>query len=287
MNKCSYLMVGLPGTGKTTFLAALWHVINSQGVAGSLVLSKFVGDREYVASACDNWLGCRKFERTTGIELKPITLNLCDRDKTSDYELFIPDIAGEEFDRIFEERKWPKELKEFAASADGIILFVHPQTVKEPVSILWMNRIMGTNNTEGEIPDELHPWAPSKASTQAKLVDILQFIADVRTRLPFRIVVIVSAWDLVEKLPVGSRPKTPHKWLAQRLPLLDQFLRCNEGMIESNIFGVSAQGGDLELDASKLLDERNPLNRIKIVTEESFVSNDLTLPIKSLLKPQG
>ena len=42
------LMAGLPGTGKTTFLAALWHVAKSHEVEGSMRLEKREGDQEYL-----------------------------------------------------------------------------------------------------------------------------------------------------------------------------------------------------------------------------------------------
>ena len=46
MRKVHHLMMGLPQAGKTTFLAAMWHVLCGDDVNGALKLVRFTGDRE-------------------------------------------------------------------------------------------------------------------------------------------------------------------------------------------------------------------------------------------------
>ena len=59
-------MIGLPGAGKTTFLAALWHVIESSEIEGQLVLAKLVdGDNTYLNNIRDSWADAKALERQT------------------------------------------------------------------------------------------------------------------------------------------------------------------------------------------------------------------------------
>jgi hypothetical protein len=92
-------------------------------------------------------------------------------------------------------------------------------------------------STEGatEVPaSEPVGWAPSRMPVDVRAVDLLQELLEERsTRLP--VVVIVSAWD-------RAAGTTPADWLAEQLPLLEQFLACNSEQLPHAVFGVSAQG---------------------------------------------
>src|SRR5262245_55989499 len=60
------LMAGLPETGKTTLLAALWHVAKSHEVPGSLRLERREGDQEYLNRIANSWSKCAELVRTPG-----------------------------------------------------------------------------------------------------------------------------------------------------------------------------------------------------------------------------
>src|SRR5258708_2938371 len=60
------LMAGLPETGKTTFLAALWHVAKSHEVSGSMRLERREGDQEYLNNIANAWSKCAELVRTPG-----------------------------------------------------------------------------------------------------------------------------------------------------------------------------------------------------------------------------
>ena len=61
---CKQLLIGLPETGKTTFLAALWQVVESDEVPGALRLEKLHGDREHLNKIRADWLCCSPMGRT-------------------------------------------------------------------------------------------------------------------------------------------------------------------------------------------------------------------------------
>ena len=60
--KC--LMLGLPKAGKSTFLAALWYVLKSAEIPGSLVMERREGDQEYLNLIADQWSKCEELDRT-------------------------------------------------------------------------------------------------------------------------------------------------------------------------------------------------------------------------------
>lgn len=119
------------------------------------------------------------------------------------------------------------------------------------------------------------PWKVEMLPTQAKLVELLQFLLEmVDQRL--RVAVVVSAWDLVAE--VGQ---TPREYVSGRMPLLRQFLDANDDVFDHAVFGISAQGGAIPDDKSKLLG-LDSLKRIT-VCHENENDHDITKPLAWLL----
>ena len=94
---------------------------------------------------------------------------------------------------------------------------------------------------------------------------------------PFKVAVIISAWDLISDLT-----DSPSQWVRERLPLLDQYLKSNSDIFSHRFYGVSAQGGDLEKDRIRLLEKLNPTERI-IVTGEDCTPHDISAPVKWIM----
>ena len=121
-------------------------------------------------------------------------------------------------------------------------------------------------------------WSHNLSPTQVKLVELLQFVIFLRKSItPLPVAVIVSAWDLVRD------PVLPVSWLENHLPLLSQFLAANADTMPSQIYGISALGGDLVKDLERLRHEAVPSRRIKVFANKLETSNDLTAPIGFLL----
>jgi hypothetical protein len=82
------------------------------------------------------------------------------------------------------------------------------------------------------------PWESQKAPTQVQLIELLQFIvAQEYFRPPFKLAVVVSAWDMLVGL--GNSPK---HWVSSQLPMLSQYLESNELTFQPSFYGLSAQG---------------------------------------------
>jgi len=203
------LLVGLPSTGKTTFTAALWHVVESADLPESLQLEALDGDTTYLNSIRRAWLNCQEMERTeagchslVSMKLKEPSIknagHLHQAAKPSRVtQLFFPDVDGERFQGQWERRECEEEYATLVRESSGFLLFIHPGKVKEPMTIMEMDEIL--NRTGEAVPEpqddnkvpanEDHQekeqeqdveWEPSHSSTQVQLVELLQFIVSLR-----------------------------------------------------------------------------------------------------------
>lgn len=276
------LFIGLPDSGKTTFLAALWHVLTDRSSATSLKLKSLSGDRSYLNQIARDWRECSQVPRTN-LQTEQIVVLHLDGAEFGAFDLSIPDLAGEAFEQQLTDRRMSRHHDAFIQDAKGVMLFLHPDVQKGRQLNLALT-------VEAELPgaheDDVsaataganNTWSPELLPTQTKLVELLQFLLE-RTDLKLRVAVVVSAWDLVE-----NEFRAPDAFVSQELPALHQFLEANDDLFEYTIFGVSAQGGDITVPAEKqtLLELDDALMRIK-VQQEQQTSQDITKPIAWLL----
>jgi hypothetical protein len=242
------IVIGLPESGKSTYLGALYYLLR-KAADPRLVLRVEPEERDYLQELEDKWLRFQPFRRSTHPGIKPIDLSLESLD-FGELELSIPDISGEAFDRLWENAIWPESVQELAAKADGAFIFLNPSTLKAP------DLIDVSIETHGEA-DPLS-WNPEMAPTQAVVCDLLEaLVMERKGNLP-PVAVIVSAWDMAVDLGI-----TPPKWLELQVPLLWQWLCAGDGDFKT--FGISAQGGDVSTEETRLAlaADPDPLNRIR------------------------
>ncbi len=283
-----HLLIGLPATGKTTFLAALWDVVETSVIENSLKLKKCYRNNEYLNAIRDSWQECNLFERTIITGDQSVSMNLYNSINEVEVNLVIPDLSGETYRDHWEERQWTKEFEEMATDITGVLLFIHPGKVIPPVRIDEAEKVL---QEIGEDPNkydrqegvpEAHQieWKESFSSTQVKIVELIQFISFYPNLIePYRIAVIISAWDLV-----NDSGNSPLEWLESTLPLVFQYLISNTKEIDFRVFGISAQGAAYNEDnIPELLKYPHPCERIIVSDEDSHV-NDITSPIKWLME---
>lgn len=281
---CKQLIIGLPGAGKTTFLAAMWHVVLEKDIPEALQLKMMHGLQEHQNDILGKWCNCEEIERTKIPAEKIVSMLLYDPASGETTEVYFPDMSGESFERQWKQRKWTSEYDNLVREATGALLFIHPDTVVEPRLISEVNQAIADISQFEEYSDsteEVQPkeWLPELAPTQVKLIDLLQFLCiQDYLQKPFKVAVIISAWDLI-----SDQTNNPTQWLADRLPLLNQYLKSNPEIFPHRIYGVSAQGGDLERDKARLLEKMNPTERIIIVGEDCGL-HDLTTPVKWIMR---
>jgi hypothetical protein len=274
--------MGLKGSGKTTYLAALWHLVESREVETSLMVSGLQPDREYLNRVRDSWLRFQEVERTSSRSPQEVLLQLDDSATRERIDLTLPDLSGEQFRLQWVTRKATRHFAAFAEESRGVILFVHPTDLVKSHRISMTDAVISSPRDNRQASSGEREWSPESAPTQVQLVEFIQFVTHLRSSANhFRIAVIVSAWDLVKD------PIPPAAWLESHLPLLSQFLAANSDTTPFQIYGVSALGGDLTKDLAALHRENLPGRRVKVVEDARKPHSDLTVPIRFLLSING
>lgn len=298
MASASVIALGLPNSGKSTFIAALGYVLQHQEIPTILSVDRLADDLSYINPLVSDWLRCITFERTKTL-LNDVTFHL--RDSSGPIgSLSFPDISGETFELHWELREWDQDFARLARSASGILLFIHPN-IEKPFSVVDQARIAkaaivdeepepqseensgGTSTALSVLP--IRPqepvWKPREASSQSKLVDLLQMISlNSKMGKPLRLGLVISAWDVVIKRDSAIAPS---KWIEETAPLLHQFVSMNPERFEVRAFGISAQGGDNQEDGEVLRTLNDPSKRI-IVVGQDCREHDITAPLAWILK---
>ncbi|MCE9635843.1 MAG: hypothetical protein K8T90_09075 [Planctomycetes bacterium] len=280
-NSTNLLFVGLPKSGKTTYLAALWHVLEDQSSPTRLRRRRNSGDRTYLNLIAEAWRACTPVPRTS-LQTDETTVALhLEGDGFGEFTLTVPDLGGEAFEQQLEHRKMSAAHEALFREANGVLLFTHPDVAKG-TQISEQHQIAASIGGATEAPSgaDVHaavplPWKAEMLPTQAKLVELLQFLLEMVDQRR-RVAVVVSAWDLV-----SSVGQTPREYVSGRMPLLRQFLVANDDVFDHAVFGVSAQGGAIPDDKTRLLG-LDSLKRIQ-VCHESENDHDITKPLAWLL----
>lgn len=285
-SKQQHLLIGLPATGKTTYLAALWHVVQQHRRPCALRLEKLEGDSKYVNEIAKTWLSCAPIPRTNPGSEAIVSMQLQDGENGRITNLMFPDLSGESFELQWTTRQLTRAYDKQMRSASGALLFINPMTVVEPVRIDQLESAvaeaelaLGVEQYEAATSVS-SVWNAERAPTQVQLVELLQFIAARPTfRPPFRVAVMISAWD---RVAAGNLP--PLAWLERRMPLLTQFLAGNGAVFESTVYGVSAQGGEYDPAQVAQLTAKEPIERILLTGAGVRGAHDLTEPVHWLMQ---
>ena len=223
------------------------------------------------------WRDAKVQDRTTVGGNRLVSMNLKDAAGVP-VRVTFPDVPGEAFRRMWENRECEKEIEEILHGGN-VLFLVHADDIKSPkwvVDEVALSRDAGLEVPEGPVV----PWHPSHAPTQVQLVDLLQLLRrpplDTGCR---RLAIMLSAWD-----KASGECLSPEAYLREKLPLLDQYLNCGADGWIWRIYGASAQGGDYDLidpdaermpRAEELRNLDSPSKRIRLVEGEAE-THDLT-----------
>ena len=311
--KREILLLGLPETGKTSFLAALLHYVDAPIPDKNLSQYQLSSNTTYVTSIVQNWLKGKKPERTkvTATKNAKTVADIFLEDKITEqkFTLHVPDFFGETFENQFSSRLIENEYLDQITSASGILLFIHPDKISQPTLIedikiahkieklindesgvdsvvknensIHDNNVNIEKDANFEIPSE-PTFIIEDCPTQTILVDILETHLEFLKSHPVKLAIIISAWDLVH----ANAPRlSPLKWIENVLPLLYQFLLTNPERVIFKSFGISAQGGNIENpeEVERLTNFSEPSDRISVQEEDSIHKN-IASPIEWILQ---
>lgn len=273
MDKKLFIM-GAPGAGKSTYLAALWHSVNQDDLKTMLTLKKMDKDTQYLYTLEKKWLAVEDLERTAiGQEVSEIRLLLTDGNQ--DLVVEFPDLSGETFQNIYEDRNISKSLYEKIREADAILYFINVEAIYHGELIAEVSPEL--RETETATIKEREPSRDDP--TQIQIIDLLQIIAKIK-RNRIKLGIIFSAWDLVDK--EDKCIVDPYEYLKNEMHMLWQYLMANYRLFDTMMWGVSALGGKVS-DSEKLLAIEDPVMRIRVVGEDKCKSHDVTSIIAKIL----
>lgn len=279
----SIVIIGLPSSGKTTFLAALWHVVTARAEAPTRLRFHTLrdGDATHLNQIASRWRDAVVQDRTAVGGSRRVSMRLLASDDIA-VRVTFPDVPGEAYQRMWEGRDCDVELADILR-APGVLLFIHADTIRAPKWII--DEVLLAKEVGLEVPDgkNIVDWHPRLAPTQVQLVDLLQLIASPPLQsAPRKLAIVFSAWDKAIEEGLG-----PLAYLEAKLPLLGQYLRRGQHGMHYRVFGLSAQGGDYDPidpeaeksdDAARLRELDSPSDRIRILSD-GLDSRDITEPL--------
>ncbi len=282
-------LVGLHDSGKSTALAALWFSVtdNSDHCDWHLENKNRPANSDKWTALRDKWLTAQPLQRTKHkASPENLKLKLTSSSGKEGVELNVPDIAGEDFQSLYEAGRFPKKHSEIIKSAEHLVFFIRVKDYSIPVmagapliSIKEDQKSTESDKVEkvqGEtlssddvesVEGEGLEWGPDMMHMSSKIVSVLRCCRLLRgTDFP-KITIVLTAWDLIKD------EASPEQILKSRFPLLDQYLRSN---LDFSLFGLSAQGCDYDdNDALEGID-LGEITRIKVTHEDGRVYNDIT-----------
>lgn len=285
MEDCTCLMIGMPASGKTTYLASLVHMLTMNKTKTALHLDNadLPTGIEKIQQAIDNFTCFQPVGRTIETAEDWLEIRLYNNYEQS-IKLHIPDLSGEIFRDLVKQRQIKKDFADSIQLADMLLFFINCDTISEErrISLKEESALqMIAKGYSKEIIQESKAYSiegtleKQAQITQSDLVELLQcvmFLAKKRSRINF----VVSAWDSVEKR-LSPSDRTPVKCLEKILPLFSQFLQTNYDKIDGKIWGVSAQGFDFTNEDELKRWERDDIgSRVRVITPDNKEIRDLS-----------
>lgn len=276
----SIIMVGGPNTGKSHYTFQLYGRLRAKTCGLKL---RAMPNEELFREGLERLNRGLAAEHTTMAQYDNAHLLLTDN-ASNHFDLLWPDYGGEQISQILATRSVDESWQERLASAEGILLFIRPDTIFDFKNIV-----------DHPIEIELKEQAENKSElvdcrltlkTQVGIVEMLQILlwsAELNRNEKLenpKLTILITCWDEID-----SMDSKPPEVLENRLPLLHQFVSSNWREDSVNVFGLSALGRPLDRekpddDFAKL----GPSSQGYVIEADGKQSEDLTIVLSQLLK---
>lgn len=249
MKERHYFMVGMPAGGKTSYIVRLCiQLIRRSNTMYKLVDGELPDGLSNIKDQINKMTSIQNIMRTFENAYYDIMLPLVD-ETGEEISLMIPDLSGEHYRKLVEERYIFRKISDGLQQADEILFFINVETMEKEERLNYDERSTASLIEESVQADEqdkkdmpVTKVAVPEKATQSQVVELLQsllWIIKKKTKIKF----VVSAWDRVEK-KTSVEKVTPEEYLKAELPLLHQYMISNRDILDYEVFGVSAQGAE-------------------------------------------
>jgi hypothetical protein len=273
------LFAGMPASGKSTYIAALRHLILANDVPCGLELVELASDNAHINRLERDWIQCQPIERTQTSSEAWVELTVRQVSNGQIKSLTVPDLRGEAFEQPAVMGSCASEIIELVEHAEGLMLFTNANKANDALLISDMSDILPLADASSTTQPK--PFDARQMPEEVKIVEFLQLInRRPRRSKPRKLAIIASAWDVVDSSQSGD----PEAWFAKNRTMLHQFLSHNPDLWSFRTYGVSAQGGSLPHDKARLTALAKASERIQVVGQGAS-QHDLAAPLLWLMEP--
>ena len=230
----SIIIVGQPGTSKTTYLSQLVMQVDNKRKA--IKFRNKPDDISILKDAISRLRNGEEVQATPSDNNAIIKLPLSIDGKEID--LICPDYGGEQISHLLDVREIDSKWIELITQSNGWILFVRP-------SQLTVSYDISTKNIEEADKSEPAIEADFRVSDQSNLIELLQIFrnykrltAQQKTVNP-KLLVVFTCWDELDE------KTSPLEYIQKQLPLFYKFIANNWNDTSFSFAGLSAQGGKI------------------------------------------
>jgi len=240
-NTKSILIIGKPGSAKTTFLAQF--VIIARKAKSAVKFWKTPENIQPIEDAIKKLRSATETETTHATDNHIINLPVTINGKN--LELKCPDYGGEQINEMLNIREINTHWSELINNSNSWIVFIRPQKLESIFDLSNKTAPKEVSSNKDE------PIPLFKASEQSTIIELLQMMLSIKSvgyQAPIitpKITIALTCWDEIEE------SITPVSFLEKNLPLLNQFLKNNWQSTSFKVIGVSAQGFRLNTSENK------------------------------------
>lgn len=283
MTKKTVLFVGSPNVGKSNYLFRLWLALRD-GKHRRLKPNGTPEDVEYLNTGAGEQLRGEYAQRTLGeVQERPNLPLLLDDQPVV---LVAPDRPGEDWDKLYEERRWPSGWVDMLTPDTAYLVFIPAKGAVQLPDWFQVQALRGAKANFREAQD----LSTSASPTQVVAVDWIQMLIAAHRKVSRwdpkiprpRVGIMITAWDTVL---ADESDQTPLGFLKREHRLLHDFVVNGHGAANYRVFATSLYGDDLnDPDFKRRLREGDipPQDLGYVVVEshsEPVRSSDLALPI--------
>ena len=281
ITKC--MIAGLPGSGKSTYIGALWYcLMHPEKIEGiKMVADKMnlADDLTVLNRLSDAYKDVKLIDRNYSYQNETVQINLKVADSDTRLQVEIPDFLGENF-RDLVELKESELVSEWLKDTDTLVYFMNEVTPPE------FEDDHGPEDDENPMPaKEVPQFSIKTISAVAMNIMVLKCLLNKKSFK--KVVIVLSWWD--QKTNNGTTKNNPQEYLKDNSPALFNFIQYHIPNFE--IIGLSAQGPEYPTKDQENYESTK--KDIKAKTREgkrSFVEigdeivHDLSLPLYLLIK---